>query len=133
MVAEGDEAVQGWISKWGPVAVWMALIFALSAQSQLPSPQEHWVDFLFEKSAHTLEFAILGALSLRALTVGRSPDWRAFGVAVLLAWLYALSDELHQRYVPGRSADWWDVFFDWAGAIMGAWLWLRWRLARRER
>jgi VanZ family protein len=51
-------------------------------------------------------------------------------VAVFLAWLYALSDEFHQLYVPGRTADWTDILFDWLGAAVGAWLWWRWRTGR---
>jgi VanZ family protein len=107
--------------------VWMGLIFALSAQKQLPTPQERWLDFVLEKSAHTFEFAVLSLLFSRALGAGAG-DRRSFLTAVLLAWLYALSDEFHQRFVPGRSADWMDVFFDWLGALAGAWSWLRWRV-----
>jgi VanZ family protein len=114
------------ISKWwGPVVAWMLVIFVLSAQSRLPSPEGRWVDFVFEKSAHTFEFAVLGLLLCRALAAGESPSRRVLRTAVLLAWLYALSDEFHQRYVPGRAADWLDVFFDWLGALIGTWSWLR--------
>jgi VanZ family protein len=110
----------------------MVLIFILSAQSQLPAPEQRWLDFLFEKSAHTFEFAVLGVLSLRALAAESSVNRRSFMVAVILAWLYALSDEFHQSFVPGRSADWIDVLFDWLGAVVGAWLWLCWRIARKN-
>jgi VanZ family protein len=103
----------------------MLLIFVLSAQSQLPTPEQRWLDSLLEKSAHTFEFAVLGALMSRALMAEESPGWRATGMAVFLTWLYALSDEFHQRYVPGRSAHWLDIAFDWLGAIIGTWLWLR--------
>lgn len=115
--------------RWGPATAWMALIFVLSAQSQLPTPEQRWINLLIEKSAHTFEFAVLGALLLRALAAEESPNKRTFGIAVLLAWLYALSDEFHQLYVPGRSADWKDIIFDWLGAVSGAWLWLRSQLA----
>jgi VanZ family protein len=117
----------GQIGKWGPVVAWMALIFYLSAQSQLPTPEQRWLDFVLEKSAHTFEFAVLAALLSRALAARPPVRGRSFMVVVLLAWLYALSDEFHQRYVPGRSADWIDVLFDWSGTVVGAWLWLRWR------
>ena len=123
---ENDKATWHGITKWGPVLAWMGLIFVLSAQSQLPTPQEYWLDVLVEKSAHTFEFAVLGALLSRALAGGRSPSWRVMGTAVLLAWIYALLDEWHQSFVPGRSADWHDVVFDWLGAVLGAWLWSRW-------
>jgi VanZ family protein len=118
---------------WGPVVAWMALIFFLSAQAQLPTPRQHWLDVVLEKSAHTLEYAVLAALLLRALGARGQELRRAFGVAVLLAWLYALTDEFHQRFVPGRSADWSDIVFDWLGAVAGAGLWLHVWTARHRR
>ena len=110
--------------------MWMALIFFLSGQPSLPTPEERWLDFVFEKSAHTFEFAVLAALFLRALAVDRSECWRSVGVAGVLAGLFALSDEFHQLFVPGRSADWSDLLFDWLGVGAGVWLWLRWRASR---
>lgn len=118
---------------WGPVVTWMALIFFLSAQAQLPTPEQHWLDVVLEKSAHTLEYAVLAALLSRALAASDGERRRAFGVAVLLAWLYALTDEFHQRFVPGRSADWSDIVFDWLGAVAGAGLWLHAWNARHKR
>ena len=56
---------------------------------------------------------------------GYAAETPGHAAAVLLTWLYALSDEFHQRYVPGRSAHWRDIFFDWLGALAGVWLWLR--------
>lgn len=111
----------------------MALIFVLSAQSQLPTPEQPWVDFLLEKSAHFFEFAVLAFLLVRAVDPVQLGRRRAFAVAVLIAWLYALTDEFHQSYVPGRDADWFDVVFDWAGAFVGASLGLYWWTARKKR
>lgn len=121
---------KGYVGRWGVVLVWMGLIFVLSAQEQLPTPEERWLDFVLEKSAHTIEFAVLAILLSRALGVERSANRRSFLIAVSLAWLYALSDEFHQRFVPGRSDDWTDILFDWLGALTGVWLWLRWRVCR---
>lgn len=121
------------MNRWGPVIAWMALIFFLSAQAQLPTPETRWLDFVLEKSAHTFEFAVLAALLMRALGSLELLRWRAYGVAVLLAWLYALSDEFHQSFVPGRAADWTDILFDWLGAVLGAGLWMYRRMARRRR
>ena len=116
---------------WGPVVVWMAVIFFLSAQSQLPTPAQRWLDILLEKTAHALEFAILAALVRRALGSAESRPRRTFGWAILIAWLYALSDEYHQSFVPGRAADWSDILFDWLGAVLGVWLWQFTRTARQ--
>ena len=113
------------IRRWAPVVGWMALIFFLSAQSQFPTPQQRWLDLLLEKAGHAFEYAILAALLTRALASGRNARGRAFLAAVVFSWLYALSDEFHQSFVPGRTAGWSDVLFDWIGAMGGAWLWIR--------
>lgn len=120
------------IKRWGPVLAWMALIFVLSAQSQLPSPPPGWLDVFFEKSSHTFEYLVLGALVVRAMSGDRAPPARVWGLAILLTWLYALSDEFHQYFVPGRSADWVDVLFDWLGTVLGVGLWLQWQKKRRR-
>jgi VanZ family protein len=108
----------------------MALIFVLSAQSQLPTPEQRWVDFVLEKSAHFIEYAVLAALILRALDPPRTQRRHAFCAVIVITWLFALSDEFHQSFVPGREADWSDVMVDWVGATIGASLWT-YRITRR--
>jgi len=129
--------------RWGVVIVWMALIFTLSAQSQLPGPGDRLLDFVFEKTAHITEYAILAFLWLRALSangaaVRRAHDAagpRSLFLALFLTGVYALSDEFHQSFVPGRSAGWSDVACDWLGSLVGLWVWARrgWRNTIRNR
>ena len=102
----------------------MAVIFFLSAQPQLPSPKHRWLGILSEKSAHTFEYAVLAALAARACCGPVGKRRLAFGAGVLVAGVYALSDEFHQSFVPGRAAAWSDILFDWVGGMIGAWLWL---------
>ena len=91
-----------------------------------------WVmDFVIEKSAHTFEFSVLAALLTRALGGTGSSRRRAFFLAVGLTWLYALSDEFHQRFVPGRQADWGDILVDWLAALLGAGVYLYGWVRRR--
>ncbi len=111
----------------------MALIFFFSAQSQLPKPERPWVDFILEKSAHFFEFVVLGALLVRALGGPEQGRTRMFIAAIAIAWVYALSDEIHQLFVPNRDADWVDVVFDWIGAAVGAAIGLLWLTARANR
>jgi VanZ family protein len=111
------------LKRWAPVAGWMAVIFFLSAQPELPTPEQGWLDVILEKSGHGFEFAVLAVLLVRALDPGRIGRWRPFTIAMLGAWAYALLDEYHQLYVPGRTASWSDISFDWLGAVIGVWLW----------
>jgi VanZ family protein len=107
---------------WGPVAVYMAVIFALSAMPKPPAPPG-----IDDKSQHFLGYAGLGAVTLRATSGGALAGLR--GGAALAAWaisaIYGVSDEVHQRFVPGRTADLLDLRADVLGAAAGivvAWL-----------
>ncbi len=77
--------------------------------------------FLFRKSAHLTEYAIFGLLLYRSFWNGPDFTWRARTAlwAVLAAGLYALTDEYHQSFEPGRTASWMDCGIDTAGAALG--------------
>jgi VanZ family protein len=100
------------LARWLVVALWMGIIFVVSAQSRLPRAPQPWLDFLFKKSAHFMVFAILAALLWRAL------EWRtrAWVWSWLLTVIYAVSDEWHQSFVAGRHPQATDVLIDACGA-----------------
>ena len=57
-------------------------------------------------------------------------------MTILIGTCYALSDEWHQSFVPGREASPWDALFDAVGVGMGAATYpliLRGILSARER
>lgn len=99
---------------WLPVVAWAALIFAFSSVPDLGTGLGGW-DLVLRKLAHTAEYAVLGALLVRA--TGRA------GLAVGLGTLYAVSDELHQTFVPGRMGSPVDVAIDAVGVACGVLLW----------
>ena len=112
---------------WLPVVAWMGTIFFLSALPDLPHPSSDWLDWLLSSTAHLFLFAVLAMLWGRALGVGR----RSWLIALALTLLYALSDEFHQSFVPGRHADPWDLAFDVLGTGLGlaGWIWLTRRIS----
>lgn len=114
---------------WAPVVAWMGLIFFLSAQPDLPHPEAGWADMLISSGAHAFVFGVLALLWARALGERR----RALLAAFALTALYALSDEFHQAFVPGRHPDALDLLCDGGGALLGLWAWAWWqRLSARS-
>lgn len=109
------------LGAWLPVLAWAAVIFAFSAVPSLSSGLGGW-DLVLRKLAHLTEYAILGALLVRAS--GR--PW----LALALGALYATSDEVHQHFVEGRHGAPLDVAIDTAGALAGI---LAWRALARHR
>ena len=58
--------------------------------------------------------------------------WDEAGLALAIVFLYAASDELHQAFVPTRTALVSDVFIDTAGGAAGLLaLWLARRIFQR--
>jgi VanZ family protein len=96
-------------SRWLPVLAWAGLIFALSSIPSLATGLGAW-DLALRKLAHATEYAVLGLLLARALAE-RPALW--VGIA------YAVSDEVHQRFVPGRAGALLDVAIDAAGVLAG--------------
>lgn len=104
---------------FAPAALYAAVIFALSSQPN-PLPFLPPELLLQDKLLHSLAYAILGALLVPGFRgVGFSPR-SAFLLAVGLASLYGATDEFHQSFVPGRSADVLDWVADTLGAALGA-------------
>lgn len=108
--------------------LWMAWIFFISSFSQLPSPPEPVLNYLLKKTAHFLEYAILGILWYRFFNL--YPETRRFkmGLSILVSVLYAISDEYHQSFVPGRQPKTQDVVIDTLGVILGLYLYRKKKL-----
>jgi VanZ family protein len=108
-------------SRWAPVVAWAALIFVLSSIPDLGTGLGGW-DLVLRKIAHAGEFAVLGFLLVRA--VGGQWLPLALGVA------YAISDETHQHFVPGRLGSPLDVAIDAVGVAVGVLLARHYHLTR---
>ena len=102
----------------------MAAIFLLSAQPDL-STGLGLIDLVARKVAHAAIYAALCVAWWRVLEL-RLPLPRAVALAATFTVAYALSDEWHQTFVPGRSGSGLDVAIDalGAGGAAGARLWV---------
>jgi VanZ family protein len=117
---------RAFLAYWLPLGGWMAFIFYMSSQTggSLPSL------FIFQDIVfHLGAYAVLGCLFARAL-LNHSPgmDFRKIiCYSALFGLVYGVSDELHQLFVPGRQADFFDVITDSVGAFLGGLfvLWLK--------
>ncbi len=91
-----------------PVAL-AAVIFAWSSRSRVPDVGD-WIPH-FDKVVH---FAVYGLLGVLVCRLGRGA--RAAVLAVVLTSAYGVTDEWHQSFVPGRSAE----LADWVADTLGA-------------
>lgn len=96
--------------RWGPVVGWAGLIFVLSSIPDLGTGLGGW-DLVLRKIAHAAEFAVLGFLLVRTL----GGEWASLALGIA----YAISDEVHQHFVPGRFGSPVDVAIDAVGVAVG--------------
>ena len=117
---------------WLPAALYMALIWALSsiALPELPIDSVP----LRDKGVHFLEYGALGLLVAHATlrTWPHRSAARTLPLAVLICVAWGVLDEIHQAFVPGRSADVLDLVADTLGTVSGAGLRFALRVARRH-
>lgn len=133
---------------WAAVAAWMAVIFYLSSQSAEQSSQTsggliRYVAELLIRDFHTLheseqesiisafqfsvrtaghifEYMVLGMLCTLALFQYKLTAKKRLLISAFICLLYAVSDEVHQLFVPRRSCQLTDVCFDFLGSVLGA-------------
>lgn len=103
------------LMRWIPVILWCGLIFFLSSQPHLPGPEDANLDFFVKKLGHITVYGILFFLTHRAF--GRGNKHRMVNT-FLFCICYAISDEYHQSYVPGRTPMVRDIGIDLIGMIL---------------
>jgi len=104
---------------WSPVIIYCALIFYMSSR---PAPESIPKIAHLDKLLHAGAYALLSALFFRAYRTTRLGDKHPYVIllSILSAGLYGISDEVHQYFVPSRSADIHDVLANLAGSVIGA-------------
>jgi VanZ family protein len=123
--------------------------FSFQHSSRIIEPLLHWlIPHLSERSVHAVivcvrkashlsEYAILTILVWRLVRQLRQTPawhwrWSDAGWSLLIAVLYAASDEFHQRFVPSREASVRDVMIDSIGAVFALlFLWFLGRCRQR--
>jgi VanZ family protein len=101
--------------RWLPAIVGMAVIFGFSSIPSREMPDFGLWDVIVKKGAHMLGYGLLALAYWNALRFNKRSWW----LALLLAVLYAITDEFHQSFVPGRHPSWVDaLIIDGGGAAL---------------
>lgn len=120
--------------RYGLLVVWMIVIFLLSNEVadtssvrsgvivdllvQSVSWSEGLLTFLTRKAAHIFVYFVLGILMLNAVR-HHVPLRRAVWMSIVFVLAYAVFDEIHQLFVPGRSGEIRDVLIDTIAGTVG--------------
>lgn len=130
------------------IAAWLVIIFTFSAQPSGESAQVSGgvcyriaagvnrvfhlgqseaqiqetalrIEHPVRKGAHMSEYAVLSVMIFAMVgCLWWKIGARNYFLAVFFTFLYACTDEFHQRFVPGRSGSFGDVMIDTAGAAL---------------
>jgi len=111
----------------------------------MTQPHIEQIHYDFRKFCHLTEYAVFALLLWRAIrrANGKNPrllvapersaggwNWAEAGLAISMVFLYGASDEIHQAFVPNRTAQISDVLIDTAGGAAGLlalWIVFNWR------
>lgn len=97
--------------KFVPALLWMSLIFYLSSRSTAGVGYTGFERFLLFKTLHIIEYAILAILIYYPI--------RRYNTTIIYSYLYAVTDEIHQNFTPGRGPKLTDTLFDLIGILVG--------------
>jgi VanZ family protein len=99
--------------RWLPPTLWAAFTLVLTSipGADLPPAPARGAD----KAVHLALYGTLGFLAVRAAAPPARPVTTAARILLAIA-LFAALDEIHQRFIPGRSME----LFDWVADTLGA-------------
>ena len=119
--------------KWLLLITWMLLIFYFSNQpnsgektfniinhtTKINSPQTlKMINYLVRKSAHITEYFILAILTISLLKEYITNYKLIYTLSIFICFIYAITDEIHQHFIVGRTAIFKDVIIDTTGSLL---------------
>jgi len=102
------------ILRFFPALIWMGVIFYFSSRDTSGVVVASNLRFAFFKSLHLIEYIILGILLFVAFL--------KYKYAIITGYFYAITDEIHQSFMPHREARLTDSFIDLLGILIGLFL-----------
>lgn len=107
------------LKKYYKLIIWCLVIFSFSSIPSAHISEFSMLDFVLRKAAHITEFFILTLISFKTFNSKKK--------SILFSVLYATSDEIHQRFTPGRGPSPSDVLIDTIGVVLGIiFIWKNW-------
>lgn len=114
--SESSESSGSFIEKIASVIIKDFDTFSEEEKTVFIERYEHFT----RKAAHFTIYAILGALSFTTVFSYSSAYKKSYFIALIIGALYAVSDEIHQYFVPGRACMIKDMLLDSCGVAFGA-------------
>jgi len=104
------------VLKYGPAFCIMTAIFMASNTPSKIIPDLGRIDFLVKKGGHLMGYCLLGLCIVRG---AGQPVKRTIFWSLVFTFFFAISDEFHQSFVPGRNSSFLDIGIDMSGCGVG--------------
>lgn len=119
----GGAATKSWLDR-------LLTLYVPSVRELMTTADVAQLNFIIRKLAHFTEYAVLTTLGYWGWVkgIGRSPQ-QSLQLSLLISILFSLTDEFHQRFVPGRTSLVTDVLIDCLGASLAALALRQWVVA----
>ena len=111
------ERVYYFLRYWIPVILWAMLIFTFSASATPKTSEFYWQDFVVKKTAHVIEYSVFTIFLFRAFRTTKLGTKQNLIYTFLLVAFYAVADEIHQSFTPGREPTLRDVLIDCGASL----------------
>jgi len=112
MSKTSQDRIIKFIKYWLPAIMWAAVIFSFSSNPTGRASEIHWEDFLIKKSGHIFVYSVLTIFLYRAFFNYRFGEKLSAKYTFVVNVLYAISDEFHQSFTPGREPTVRDILID---------------------
>ncbi len=115
------KSIRHFILYWLPPLIWMSIIFLMSSKQRIALADTEVENFIIFKSLHVMEYGLLYLLLFRATFKSftkKISNKSIFTIVIIATILYAISDELHQTFVPTRQGAIRDIFIDTIGILI---------------
>lgn len=77
------------------------------------------IEHIVRKLAHFSIYAVIGFLLMSLMSTYKIKQKNRICISAIIGLLYAISDEIHQAFVPGRGPQITDVGIDFSGVVVG--------------
>lgn len=106
-----------------PSIIIMSVVFYLSSLSSTGIGGSLTKQFLIHKALHVFVYGLLSASFNFALSKSANQTrQQIIPKSIIFAYIYGITDEVHQSFVSGRGGKFTDTLFDLSGALLGVWI-----------
>lgn len=105
------------VFSWIILFAYMFLIFYFSSLPKIEMLEKTPEFYLKDKLLHVIEYSILGFLSYNAFRHNKFLNKKIFFYSIMFAVIYAITDEMHQLFVPNRIFSLYDLMANFVGSF----------------